>query len=327
MYRWEEGVYPHPMKSAFQRVNAAVLCLAWLIPALSAAPKIGVLLKGRSDFWNAVEKGAVDAGQKLGVEVVVKAPLNETDVAVQIRLLAALGAQGVQAIVIAPCNQNTLAAPIAALAAKGIKVVVIDSPLSGSAGGTFVGTNQRAAGEAAGRRLAGLIGENDEVSVLKHAQNNVATQEREDGALAALLAAYPHLVVHSDIYASSETGVESERSALLLSKYPGTKAILASGTPGTMAMLKLLEQRKPGGSIKFLGFGFNLNPDVAAAIADGTMQGWIAQLPRDVGYKGVEAAAALLAGQKVAPVISTDFIVVTKADLQDPKVQALLTGG
>ncbi len=76
-----------------------------------------------------------------------------------------------------------------------------------------------------------------------------------------------------------------------------------------------------------MGFGFNLNPEVAAAIADGTMQGWVAQLPRDVGYKGEEAAAALLAGQAVAPVISTDFIVITKADLQEPKVQALLTGG
>ncbi len=119
MYRWEVGVYPNPMNSAFQRVSAAVLCLAGLAPALSAAPKIGVLLKGRSDFWSAVEKGALQAGQKLGVEVVVKAPLNETDVAVQIRLLAALGAQGVQAIVIAPCNQHTLVAPIAALAAKG----------------------------------------------------------------------------------------------------------------------------------------------------------------------------------------------------------------
>jgi ribose transport system substrate-binding protein len=285
------------------------------------------LLKGRSDFWSAVEKGAVNAGQKLGVDVVVKAPLNETDIAVQIHLLEALGAQGVQAIVIAPANRDTLAAPVAALAARGIKVVVIDSPLSGTANGPFVGTNQRAAGEAAGRLLAGLVGEDDEVSVLKHSQGNVASGERETGALATLRAAHPRQAVHNDIYASSENGAEAERSALLLEKYPGTKAILASGTPGTMAMLKLLEDRKSAGAIKFVGCGFNLNPQVAAALSDGTMQGWVAQLPEDVGFKGVQAALALINGRPVEPVISTDFIVITKDNLQDPKVQALLTGG
>ena len=114
------------MNFALSRPAALVLCLLGLAPALSAAPKIGVLLKGRSDFWSAVEKGAVDAGAKLGADVIVKALLQEIDVAVQIRLLEALGAQGIQALVIAPCNQDTLAGPVAALAAKGVKIVVVD---------------------------------------------------------------------------------------------------------------------------------------------------------------------------------------------------------
>jgi len=67
--------------------------------------------------------------------------------------------------------------------------------------------------------------------------------------------------------------------------------------------------------------------EVAAALADGTMQGWVAQLPEDVGFKGVQAALALVAGQPVEPVISTDFIVITRDNLRDSKVQALLAGG
>ncbi|HEX3729638.1 MAG TPA: substrate-binding domain-containing protein [Opitutaceae bacterium] len=302
---------------------ALAFVLPGLTPALSAAPKIGVLLKGRSDFWSAVEKGAVEAGNKLGAEVIVKAPPSESDVAVQIRLLASLGAQGIDALVIAPTNEDTLAGPVAALAAKGVKIVVIDSPLAGSVGAPFVGTNQNAAGEAAGRLLGRLIGDGDELSVLKHSQNSVAAEQREAGALSALRAAHPGLPVHSDVYASSEAGAEPERCAFLLEKHPGTKAILAAGSPGTMAMLQLLRTRK-GGAIKFVGFGFNLNAEVAAAIAGGTMDGWVAQLPEDVGFKGVQAAADLLAGRAVPPVVSTDFIVITKENLQDPKVQALL---
>lgn len=91
-------------------------------------------------------------------------------------------------------------------------------------------------------------------------------------------------------------------------------------------MLKLLEERKAGGPIRFVGFGFDLNADVATALADGTMQGWVAQLPSDVGYKGVATALALLNGEKVEPNVATDFIAVTRANLHEPRIEALLAG-
>jgi len=203
--------------------------------------------------------------------------------------------------------------------------VVVDSPLAGNAEHVFVGTNQRAAGEAAGQLLASMVQAKDEVTFLKHIQGSGATEEREIGALTKLREAYPGIVVHGDVYASSEKGVEEERAALLLTKYPNARAILASGTPGTMAMLKVLQQKGLAGKIKFVGFGFNLNPEVAAAIESGAMQGWIAQLPQEVGRKGVETALALLKGQKMPAVVYTDCLVITKDNLKDPKVQALLT--
>lgn len=304
-------------------LGALTLCVT--SPALLAAgPKVGVLLKGRSAFWSAVEKGAVEAGQKLGAEVIVKAPLAESDVSVQIQLLTALGAQGIAALVIAPCSKEALAAPVAALAAKGVKIVVIDSPLDGNASSVFIATDHRVAGEAAGRLLAALVGAGDEVSFLKHSQSSGATGQREAGALAALREVHAKISVHGDIYASSEKDAEPAKAALLLSTYPATKAILASGTPGTMAMLHVLQEKKLAGAVKLVGFGFNLNPEVATAIEGGALQGWIAQLPAEVGAKGVASALALLKGETVAPVVHTDFVVITKANLKDAKVQALL---
>lgn len=308
---------PAPLR----RFGALALCALTLGPALRAGPKIGVLLKGRSDFWTAMQKGAQEAGAQAGAEVLVKAPLSETDVAVQEQLLHALAAQGIQALVIAPTNPQMLAGPVAALAAKGVKIVAVDTPLKGAA--AFIGTNHRAAGEAAGTFLAGLVGDKDEISFLKHNQNSGATGERENGALDKLRAAHPGVVVHGDIYASTEAGLEAERAALVLGKYPASKAVLASGTPGTMAMLKVLSGR-PAGAVRFVGFGFNLNPAVAEGIGKGVMAAWIAQQPREVGAKGVEAALALVGGQAVPAVTYTDFVVVTKDNLQDPKVQALL---
>jgi ribose transport system substrate-binding protein len=311
------------MRSRLPRLLCAGLfsCLA---SSLAATPKIGVLLKGHSPFWSAVEKGATEAGQKLGAEVIVKAPMAETDIAVQVQLLNALGAQGINALVIAPCSKDALAAPVAALAARGVKVVVIDSALDGNASPVFVATDQQAAGEAAGQLLATLVHDADEVSFLKHSQTSGATAQREAGALAALRAAHPKVAVHGDIYASSERDVEVEKAELLLATYPATKAILASGTPGTMAMLHVLQEKKLAGTVKLVGFGFNLNPEVATAIEGGALQGWIAQLPKDVGMQGITCALALLKGETVAPVVHTEFVAVTKSNLKDAKVQALL---
>jgi len=314
------------MKSSFARrflVSIAFLLSAGF--ALGAEAKIGLLLKAKGAFWSAMEKGATEAGRTAGAEIIVKSPISETDVGMQTQLLNALAAQGIQALVIAPTNKDALAGPVAALAAKGIKIVVVDSPLAGKAEHVFVGTNQTAAGEAAGQLLASMVQAKDEVTFLKHIQGSGATEEREIGALTKLREAYPGIVVHGEIYASSEKGVEEQRAELLLTKYPNAKAVLASGTPGTMAMLKVLQQKGLAGKIKFVGFGFNLNPEVATAIESGAMQGWIAQLPQEVGRKGVETAVALLKGQKMPAVVNTDFLVITKDNLKDPKVQALLS--
>lgn len=294
-------------------------------PASSfAAQKVGVLLKGRSAFWASVEKGAVEAGQKLGVDVLVKSPLSESDVSVQIQLLNALGNLGIDALVIAPCSKEALAGPVAAIAAKGIKVVVIDSPLDGKSSPVFVATDHQAAGVAAGKLLASIVADNDEVSILRHSQTSGATGQREIGALSAFREARPKATVYADIYASAEKDMEKEKANLLLTSHPNTKAILATGSPGTLAMLHVLQEKKMAGNIKLVGFGFNLPSDIASAIDNGALQGWIAQLPKDVGFKGVAAAHSLLKGESVPEKVHTEFVVVTKDNLKDAKVQSLL---
>jgi ribose transport system substrate-binding protein len=301
-----------------------IICAA---PSLFAAPKIGVLLKakqGGGGFWQSMEKGAVEAGERLGAEVTVNGPLQETDIGVQVKLLNAMAARGVDAIVIAPINKEALAVPIASIAVRGVKIVTIDTPLTGSAAPVFIGTDQEAAGKAAGELLGKLINDTDEVSIFRHSQASGATQVRETGAIAALRAARPKAEVHGEIYASSEPGAEKAKAELVLQQHPNIKAVLATGTPGSLAMLEVLKEKKLAGTIKLVGCGFNLTPDIASAIESGALSGWIAQLPKEMGAKGVEAAVSLVKGEKVPAVVHTDFLVITKDNLQDPKVQALL---
>lgn len=302
-----------------------LLLAVWCCPAIAgAAPKIGVLLKGRSPFWTSMEKGAQDAAAKHGAEIVVKSANAEADVAVQVQLLNAMAGQGFDAIVITPSNKDALAAPVAAAMAKGTKIVVLESPLAGSAAPVFVATDHTVAGTAAGELLASLVGETDEVAFLNHSQTNSSTLAREKGAMAKFRELRPKATVRADIYASAEPGTESAKAKLLLERYPGAKAIFVSSTGGTLAMLKVLQEKKLAGAIKLVGFGFNLNPEVAAALAEGQMHGWLAWQPRELGRRGVEAALSLVKGEALPAVIETDFLLVTPANVKEEKAQALL---
>lgn len=295
-----------------------------LAQAVADTRKVGLLLKGRTSFWNTVEQGARNAAAELGVELIVKAPPTESDVAIQIQLLNALAAQKIDCLIVAPANADALALPAASVALSGTKVIVLDSPLSGKTASVFIGTDHQAAGSAAGRLLASLVGDNDSVSVLRHNQGNIVTGAREDNAIATLKSSHPAVSVFSDVYLGNAKEEQLERAKLALTKHPETKAIMASSTPGTMALLQLLSESPNPGAIKLVGFGYNLNESVAAALQKGTLHGWIAQLPLEMGRLAVKNAVALLDGQIPPAVVHTDFRVITKANLHDPEVQALL---
>jgi ribose transport system substrate-binding protein len=304
------------------RLPAALGLGAVLLAAgpLAAAPKIGVLLKGDTPFWHAVEAGCRSAARAGGADLVVLMPPHETDNLIQIQLLRRIAAEGIQGLVIAPCGPD-LSDPVAAVAATGVKIVVIDSPLDVDMP-AYIATNHTNAGMAAGRLLAGLVGDRDEVSLLRPSRTNGATLLRDSSAYSALCAVHPGIVVHRDIFIGADG--ELPKARFLLQRYPHTAAILATNTPGSMAMMQALKETGRAGRIKFVGFGFDLNADVATAIDNGTMSGWIAQLPHDIGTRGVNAMLALLQHQPVQEVIYCNFLVITKSNLHDPGVQALL---
>lgn len=297
------------------------LCLG----SLSAEPvKIGLVLKDSGAFWATVEKGARAVSEANGCTLLTKAPPAEADISIQAQLVISLVKHGAGVIIAAPASREAMRPALQAAVERGIKVVIIDAPLDGIPGSVYVGTDQLVSGQAAGALLQPMLKDKAEFGLLRHAQGNPATTQREDGASAVLRSAYPALVIHGDIYASVEKDQELAKATLLLEKYPEVRAVLCSGTGGTMAMIKALQSSGKAGKVGFVGFGFNCNNEAAAALQSGLLSGWIAQQPEEVGRKSVEAALKLIRGESQPAVQYVPFLVVTKENLSDPKIQAFL---
>lgn len=308
-------------------LSCALIAIAGILAcgdAAFAGPKIGVLTKSKSDFWVVAEQGAQKAGAELGAEVIAKSPLNEGDVAIQIQLLNGFVAQGVDAIVIAPSSKDTLIAPLATAAAKGIKIVIFDTKLEGEQPYVFVGTDQRRSGQVAGELLASSVAAGEPIGFLKYNQTSGATLLREQGAFEKLRELREGFALCGSIFVGVEKGAERDRTAAFFDQHPEVKGLLASSTMATLEAIEIVRERKLAGAVKCVGFGFNLTPDVAAAIEQDELQGWVAQLPGKMGYDAVKAAVALCKGEAVPQTVTTDFIVVTKQNLKEPQVQALL---
>ncbi len=302
-----------------------LLAAAALCPAhAQTKPVIGVLLKNRVGYWALVEKGALAAGRDLGVDVIVRGPPSVANPTWQLALLRTLTAQKIDALVVSPVDPALLEPEVRSVMARGTKLVTFDAPQWSSFANLSIGSNHEAVTSAAANLFASLVGDGDEVIVLRNNQADIPVVKREELLIQKLRALRPNLTIHAEIFASTVAGEERERSRIALEKYPDSKAIISTGTQGTMAMLDVLAEKGLAGKIRFVGFGSNLNPKAEQAIRAGTLDGWIAQLPFDLGYNWITAATALIRGQEVPNAMEDASMVVTRKNIDDAKVQSLL---
>ncbi|MGE4198134.1 MAG: substrate-binding domain-containing protein, partial [Phycisphaerales bacterium] len=178
---------------------------------------IAVIPKGTTHvFWKSVERGAKQAGQDLGAEIIWKGPLVENDRAQQIQLVQQFISDGVGGIVLAPLDKQALVQPVKEAKGKHIPIVIFDSALEGTPGAdfaAFVATNNRAAGKMGGEHLVKSLGGSGKVVLLRYQVGSASTDERESGFLDAVKSA-SGVTVLSDTQYAGPTADEAKAKAL-----------------------------------------------------------------------------------------------------------------
>ncbi len=288
---------------------------------------IAVIPKGTThEYWKSVNAGAAQAGKDLGVSIIWKGPLQESDRAGQIAIVQQFVSSGVSGIVLAPLDETALVSPVASAKAKNIPVVVIDSPLKGTAGTDYVSlvaTDNHKGGLLGGERLAQLLGGKGKVVLMRYAEGSASTEQREAGFLEAIKKSPGIQVIEQNRYAGATQGEAQTNAMQMIDTLRRADGIFCPNESSTLGMLQALKQNQLAGKVKFVGF--DASPPEVSALQTGQINALIAQNPVKMGYLGVQTLVNKIHGKSVPTTVDTGVTIIDSANLQSPDVQKLLS--
>jgi ribose transport system substrate-binding protein len=277
------------------------------------------------EFWKSVRAGAERAGRELGVKVIWKGPISESDRESQINLVQDFVTQRINAICLAPLDSQSLIGPVREARAAGIPTVIYDSGLDDERDiVSYVATDNANGGALAARHLGRLLDGKGDVILLRYTPGSQSSEQREEGFLRTLTTEFPDIkVVSSNEYAGATAENALDKAQQLLTQYG--RQVTGIFTPCqhvSSGMLRALEEHNLAGKVKFVGF--DSGPDLLRALREGKMHGLVLQDPVRMGELAVRTAVAHLRGHPVERRIATGEKLASRDNLDDPVIRRLL---
>ncbi|MGO7039236.1 autoinducer 2 ABC transporter substrate-binding protein [Rhizobium acaciae] len=287
------------MRSLIVAALAALLSLAGAVVAFAQdAPKVGVVVKiGGIPWFNAMEAGIKEQGQKLGVDAFMIGPTS-ADPALQVRAIEDLIAQGVKVIGVVPNDAKVLEPVLTKAQAAGIKVITHESPSQKGADWNFELASATGFGEAHGKLLAEKMGGKGEYAVFVGSLTVPLHNAWADAAIAYIKANYPDMKLVGERYGVAEDVDKSRSTALdLIAAHPDLTGFLAFGSQGPIGAGRAIEERRKTGKIFVLG-PFSPGQGQKLIKSDAISGGFMWN-PKQAGEVFVTLADRLIKGESV----------------------------
>ncbi|WP_026615272.1 ABC transporter substrate-binding protein [Ensifer aridi] len=308
---------------------AGVAVFAAMVPAPSFAQNatIPIIVKDTTSFfWQIVLAGARKAGQDLGVNVPELGAQSESDINGQISILENAVAGSPAAVVIAPTEFKALGKPIDE-AAKSVPIIGIDSAADSKAFTSFLTTDNVQGGRIAADGLATAIKEatgkeEGEIAIITSLPGVGSLDQRREGFLDQVKTKYPGLKVVADKYADGQATTGLNIMTDLITANPNLVGVFASNLIMAQGVGQAIAENKLGDKIKVIGF--DSDEKTVGFLKEGVIAGLVVQDPYRMGYDGIKTALAASKGEKVEANVDTGANLVTKANMSDPKIDALL---
>ncbi len=278
-----------------------------------------VMKTANNPFFIDMERGAREAADKLGVELIVQSAEREVDVEKQMQIIENLIQRQVNALCITPSGSKEIVPAIVKANKAKIPVLIVDTRVDETtlkeAGGqiaTFIGSDNFAGGKIAGKKIVESLGGRGKVAVLEGIPGHETGDARLSGFHEALQEQSGIEVIASQT-ANWERALGYNVFQNLLQSNPDIQALFACND--MMALGAVAAIAAAGKTGEIIVVGFDAIDDARSAIQKGEMHGSIAQFPAEMGRLAVEKAVDLLNGKTIADYIPTKIELVAKENL------------
>ncbi len=273
-------------------------------------------------FWQSVHAGAAAAGQEFHAEILWDGPPNETDYSRQLEIFDSMLNRHVDGVVVAAADKTILNASLDRAARENVPVVVFDSAVDSTNYVAFVATNNFEAGQMGARKLGQLLNGKGSVAMIENAPGSASTMDRERGFKDALAKEFPGIAIVAEQYSMSDRAKGMAATENILTAHPNLDGVFASSEPSSVGAAQALKSRGLAGKVRFVAF--DSSEGLVEDLSGGTIDALVAQDPFKIGFEAVRAVAEKLDGKTPPKKMDLSAKVITKADLDQPEIQALL---
>ncbi|MHC2527694.1 ABC-type sugar transport system substrate-binding protein [Rhizobium leguminosarum] len=212
-------------------------------------------------------------------------------------------------------------------AAKSVPIIGIDSGADSKAFKSFLTTDNVQGGRIAADGLAAAIKEmtgkeEGDIVILTNLPGVGSLEQRREGFLDQIKTKHPGLKVIADKYGDGQATTGLNMMTDLITANPKLVGVFASNLILAQGVGQAIAENKLGDKIKVIGF--DSDDKTVGFLKDGAIAGLVVQDPYRMGYDGIKTALAVSKGEKVPENVDTGANLVTKANMADPKIDALL---
>jgi ribose transport system substrate-binding protein len=202
-------------------------------------------------------------------------------------------------------------------------VVIIDSSLQGEDFVSFVATDNYQGGILAAKEMGKLLRGRGDIFLIRYQEGSASTTKREAGFLDTITDEFPLInFLVRDQYAGSTTETAYQLAENLFSRFPEVDGIFCPNESSTFGTLRALQESGKAGDIVFVGF--DSSPKLVEGLKEGHIHGLVLQNPVKMGYLGVQQMVFYLRGQPIEKRIDTGVYMVTRENMDEPEMRALL---
>jgi ribose transport system substrate-binding protein len=265
-------------------------------------PRVALVLKTLNHpFFVDMRRGAQEAADRLGVDLLVQAAEREIDVEKQMQIVENLIQTGIRVLCITPSGSREIVTALAKAKAAGVPIIAVDTRVDAKAASdagvevrTFIGSDNYEGGKLAGEYAVKATGGKARIGVLEGIPGHETADSRNRGFKDAI-AGHPGMTIVASQPANWERDQGFNVFQNMLQAHADIDTVFAASDLMALGAVEAIAAAGKTGKIRVIGF--DALDDAKKAIKGGTMEATVAQFPYEMGKVAVESAVKIMAGE------------------------------